>query len=419
MNKEDFKKIAYPETYADEKELHDIFTFMRREDPVSWVEPDQFRPFWAITKHEDIIEIEKQNELFINDPRTTLMDIPTEDAIKEFTGGSHLLVRSLVHMDNPDHQLYRSLTQKWFAPPNLESLKKDIRNIAKEYVNKMVDHGNECDFAKDVAIFYPLRVIMSILGVPKEDEPRMLRLTQELFGGRDEDMIRDEMIRDTEDQDPESNTITDFFEYFNALTEDRRKNPTNDVSSVIANAKINNEQLGHLEAMSYYVIIATAGHDTTSSSTAGGILALIENPDQLLKLENNPSLMTSAVEETIRWVTPVKNFFRTATQNYDLKDREIKKDDSILLCYPSGNRDEEIFDDPFKFKVDRSPNRHLAFGHGAHLCLGKYLAKIEMEIFYEELFKKIDNIQLNGEPEWVKASFVSGLKSLPIKYTLQ
>ena len=414
MNKENFKKIAYPETYADEKELHDIFTFMRREDPVSWVEPDQFRPFWAITKHEDIIEIEKQNELFINDPRTTLMDIPTEDAIKEFTGGSHLLVRSLVHMDNPDHQLYRSLTQKWFAPPNLESLKKDIRNIAKEYVNKMVDHGNECDFAKDVAIFYPLRVIMSILGVPKEDEPRMLRLTQELFGVRDEDMIRDES-----ETSSESNTITDFFEYFNALTEDRRKNPTNDVSSVIANAKINNEQLGHLEAMSYYIIIATAGHDTTSSSTAGGILALIENPDQLLKLKNNPSLMTSAVEETNRGVTPVKTFFRPATQNYDLKDREIKKDDSILLCYPSGNRDEEIFDDPFKFKVDRSPNRHLAFGHGVHLCLGKYLAKIEMEIFYEELFKKIDNIQLNGEPEWVKASFVSGLKSLPIKYTLQ
>ena len=414
MNKEDFKKIAYPETYADEKELHDIFTFMRKNDPVSWVEPDQYRPFWAITKHEDIIEIEKQNELFINDPRTTLMDIPTEDAIKEFTGGSHLLVRSLVHMDNPDHQLYRSLTQKWFAPPNLESLKKDIRNIAKEYVNKMVDHGNECDFAKDVAIFYPLRVIMSILGVPKEDEPRMLRLTQELFGGRDEDMIRDES-----ETSSESNTITDFFEYFTALTEDRRKNPTNDVSSVIANAQINNEQLGHLEAMSYYVIIATAGHDTTSSSTAGGILALIENPEQLSKLKNNPSLMTSAVEETIRWVTPVKNFFRTATQNYDLKDRKIKKDDSILLCYPSGNRDEEIFDDPFEFKVDRSPNRHLAFGHGAHLCLGKYLAKIEMEIFYEELFKKIDNIQLNGEPEWVKASFVSGLKSLPIKYSLQ
>ena len=387
---------------------------MRNKYPVTWVEPNQYRPFWAITKHSDIIEIEKQNDIFINDPRTTLMDIPTEEAIREFTGGSHLLVRTLVHMDNPDHQTYRALTQKWFSPPNLETLKKDIRHIAQEYVEKMVDLGGECDFAKDVAIFYPLRIIMSILGVPKKDETRMLRLTQELFGGGDEDMIRD-----VEESSPQSNTITDFFEYFNNLTEERRKNPTNDVASVIANATINNEPLGHLEAMSYYTIIATAGHDTTSSSTAGGILAMIQNPDQFLKLKKNPSLMSSAVEETIRWVTPVKNFFRTATKDYVIKDQKIKKNDSILLCYPSGNRDEDVFDDPFSFKVDRTPNRHLAFGHGAHLCLGKYLAKIEMEIFYEELFKKINKIELNGEPQWVKASFVSGLKSLPIKYTLQ
>ena len=205
-------------------------------------------------------------------------------------------------MDNPDHQTYRALTQKWFSPPNL-NIKKDIRHIAQEYVEKMVDLGGECDFAKDVAIFYPLRIIMSILGVPKKDETRMLRLTQELFGGGDEDMIRD-----VEESSPQSNTITDFFEYFNNLTEERRKNPTNDVASVIANATINNEPLGHLEAMSYYTIIATAGHDTTSSSTAGGILAMIQNPDQFLKLKKNPSLMPSAVEETIRWVTPVKNF---------------------------------------------------------------------------------------------------------------
>jgi len=278
----------------------------------------------------------------------------------------------------------------------------------------MADFGTECDFVKDVAIFYPLRVIMSILGVPKEDEGRMLKLTQELFGGTDE-----EMTRDQENSVPETNTITDFFEYFNALTEEKRKNPTDDVASVIANSKIDNNPLGHLEAMSYYIIIASAGHDTTSSSTAGGVLALIENPDELLKLINNPNLMTTAVEEAIRWVTPVKSFFRTVTEDYELRGRQLKKDDSILLCYPSGNRDEEVFDDPFDFKVDRNPNRHLAFGHGAHLCLGKYLAKIEMEIFYEELFRRIKDIELNGNPEWVKASFVSGLKSLPIRYTLQ
>ena len=413
MHKDEFKKIAYPETYTDEKKLHEIFTFMRKEDPVSWVEPDEYRPFWAVTKHSDIIEIEKQNELFINDPRTTLMDIPTEEAIKQFTGGSHILVRSLVHMDNPDHLNYRSLTQKWFAPPNLESLKEEIRKIAIEYIEKMADFGNECDFVKDVAIFYPLRVIMSILGVPKEDEGRMLKLTQELFGGTDE-----EMTRDQENSVTDTNTITDFFEYFNALTEEKRKNPTDDVASVIANSKIDNNPLGHLEAMSYYIIIASAGHDTTSSSTAGGVLALIENPDELLKLINNPNLMTTAVEEAIRWVTPVKSFFRTVTEDYELRGRQLKKDDSILLCYPSGNRDEEVFDNPFDFKVDRNPNRHLAFGHGAHLCLGKYLAKIEMEIFYEELFRRIKDIELNGNPEWVKASFVSGLKSLPIRYTL-
>ena len=413
MNKDEFKKVAYPETYADENKLHEILTFMRKEDPVTWVEPEGYRPFWAVTKHSDITEIEKKNDFFINDPRTTLMDIPTEEAIKEFTGGNHLLLRTLVHMDNPDHRAFRALTQKWFAAPNLESLRINIREIAKEYVEKMTANGNECDFVKDVAIYYPLRVIMSILGVPKEDEGKMLRLTQELFGGKDE-----EMIRDTEGEESQTNTITDFFEYFTALTEERRKNPTDDVASVIANGKINGEHLGHLEAMSYYIIIASAGHDTTSSSTAGGVLALIENPDELRKLRDNHSLITSAVEETIRWVTPVKSFFRTATEDCNFKGHEIKKDDSLLLIYPSGNRDEEVFDNPFDFKVDRNPNKHLAFGHGAHLCIGKYLAKMEMEIFYEELFSKIKSIELNGDPEWVKASFVSGLKSLPIRYTL-
>ena len=203
------------------------------------------------------------------------------------------------------------------------------------------------------------------------------------------------------------------------LTEERRKNPTDDVASVIASANYNGEQIGHLEAMSYYTIIATAGHDTTSSSTAGGILALIENPNEFKKLKDNPSLMPMAIDETIRWVTPVKNFFRTATEDCVIGEKKIKKDDSIMLVYPSGNRDEEVFEDPFKFKVDRNPNRHLAFGFGAHLCLGKHLAKMEMEILYNELFKRIEKIELNGEPSWVKASFVSGLKSLPIKYKIK
>ena len=413
MTNNGYEKIAYPETYTNEDELHTILKSMRKNDPVCWLEPNNFRPFWAITKHSDISDIELKNDFFINDPRTTLMDITAEDYIKEFTGGSHLLVRTLVHMDNPDHKVYRAMTQSWFSPPNLIKLKSEIEILAKNYVDKMLESGSECDFVRDISALYPLRVIMTILGVPPEDEGLMLKLTQQLFGGNDEDMKR------SEEESIDSNVIADFFNYFTALTEERRKNPTDDVATVIANAKFNGEQIGHLEAMSYYTIIATAGHDTTSSSTAGGVLALIENPNELKKLKDNPSLMPMAIDETIRWVTPVKNFFRTATDDCLIGKKEIKKGDSILLVYPSGNRDEEVFDEPFKFKVDRSPNKHLAFGYGAHLCLGKHLAKMEMEILYKELFKRIEKIELNGEPSWVKASFVSGLKSLPIRYKIK
>ena len=408
-----YEKIAYPETYTNEDELHTILKSMRKKDPVCWLEPDNYRPFWAITKHSDICDIELKNDFFINDPRTTLMDITAENYIKEFTGGSHLLVRTLVHMDNPDHKVYRAMTQSWFSPPNLAKLKSKIEMLAKNYVDKMLEAGSECDFVRDVSALYPLRVIMTILGVPPEDESLMLKLTQQLFGGNDEDMKR------SEEESIDSNVIADFFNYFTALTEERRKNPTDDVATVIAKAKFHGEEIGHLEAMSYYTIIATAGHDTTSSSTAGGVLALIENPDELEKLKDNPSIMPMAIDEMIRWVTPVKNFFRTATEDCLIGGKEIKKGDSILLVYPSGNRDEEVFDEPFKFKVDRSPNKHLAFGYGAHLCLGKHLAKMEMEILYKELFKRIEKIELNGDPSWVKASFVSGLKSLPIRYKIK
>ena len=408
-----YEKIAYPETYTNEDELHTILKSMRKKDPVCWLEPDNYRPFWAITKHSDICDIELKNDFFINDPRTTLMDITAENYIKEFTGGSHLLVRTLVHMDNPDHKVYRAMTQSWFSPPNLAKLKSKIEMLAKNYVDKMLEAGSECDFVRDVSALYPLRVIMTILGVPPEDESLMLKLTQQLFGGNDEDMKR------SEEESIDSNVIADFFNYFTALTEERRKNPTDDVATVIAKAKFHGEEIGHLEAMSYYTIIATAGHDTTSSSTAGGVLALIENPDELEKLKDNPSIMPMAIDEMIRWVTPVKNFFRTATEDCLIGGKEIKKGDSILLVYPSGNRDEEVFYEPFKFKVDRSPNKHLAFGYGAHLCLGKHLAKMEMEILYKELFKRIEKIELNGDPSWVKASFVSGLKSLPIRYKIK
>lgn len=406
--------IADPKTYASEEGFHSLFTKLRREDPIHWTEPDEYRPFWTVSKHADISEIERQNELFINDPRLTLTTIDTEEKVKEFTGGSHLLLRTLVNMDNPDHRAYRGMTQAWFMPPNLKSLEAKVNALAKEYIDRMEALGNTCDFARDVAVWYPLRVIMTVLGVPPEDEGFMLKLTQEIFGASDPEMKRAEDATTFN-----ANTITDFFNYFGAITADRRKNPRDDVASVIANAKINGETISDFEALSYYIIVATAGHDTTSSTTAGGLLALMQNPDEFAKLRANPDLLSSAVDEMIRWVTPVKNFFRTATEDVELRGKKIKKGDNLLMCYWSGNRDEDVFDDPFAFKVDRSPNKHIAFGYGAHLCLGQHLAKMEIRSLYRELLSRLDTVELAGDPAWVEANFVSGLKRLPIRYSMK
>ena len=213
--------------------------------------------------------------------------------------------------------------------------------------------------------------------------------------------------------------ILEFFRYFTALSAERRKNPMDDLATVIANAQIDSKPIGDFEAKSYYFIIATAGHDTTSSTVAGGLLALMQNPSELAKLRSNLDLLPGAVEEMLRWVTPVKHFFRTATENYVLRGKQIKPGDSLMMCYPSANRDEDMFEDPFSFRIDRTPNKHLAFGHGAHLCLGLHLARMEMKALYRELLLRLDSLDLAGEPAWVQANVVSGLKRLPIRYAMR
>ncbi len=410
----DYTAVADPKAYTDEKYLYEVFADMRRNDPVHWQEPDGHRPFWSITKYADIQEISRKNDLFLNGPRATLATIAEEEWTKEATGGSHLLLRTLIHMDNPDHKIFRGMTLDWFQPKNLNRLEAGIADLAKQVVDRMAAKDGACDFVNDVAVWYPLRVIMMILGVPEEDEARMLKLTQELFGARDP-----ELARDMEGKGLDMSVIQDFFDYFTKMTEDRRANPKDDVATVIANATIDGEPIGHLEAMSYYIIVATAGHDTTSSASSGGMLALIQNPDQLAKLQADLGLLNSAVDEMIRWTTPVKHFMRTATEDYELRGKTIKKDQAVMLHYPSGNRDEEVFENPDAFLVDRSPNRHVAFGYGAHLCLGQALAKMEMRALYRELISRIGDVALAGDPALVQATFVSGLKRLPISYRMR
>ncbi|MFN3512918.1 MAG: cytochrome P450 [Phenylobacterium sp.] len=411
--------LVDPAAYADGR-IHETYAWLREKEPFGVAEVEGFDPFWVATRHADILEISRQNALFHNGDRSTVLTNKAADqAVRKMMGGSPHLVRSLVQMDAPDHPKYRALTQAWFMPPNLRGLEDRIRGIARKAVDKMVETGGQCDFVREVALHYPLHVIMEILGVPEEDEPRMLMLTQELFGASDPELGRK--------ADPDADmtkliaegVVADFYAYFAKLSADRRANPRDDVATVIANSTIDGAPISELEAMSYYMIVATAGHDTTSSSTAGALWGLAENPGEFAKLKADLSLIPSLVDESIRWTTPVKTFMRTATEDTEFAGRALARGDWMMLCYASGNRDEAVFDEPQAFRVDRKPNKHLAFGYGAHLCLGQHLAKMEMRILWEELLPRLKSVELTGEPKMSQAVFVNGPKTLPVRFTLQ
>jgi cytochrome P450 len=410
--------LVNPTAYAGNT-IHDSYKWLRANNPLGVARIEGYDPFWVVTKHADILEVSRQNALFHNgDMATTLSSQDADRQIRKLTGGSPHLVRSLVQMDPPDHPKYRALTQAWFLPQNIKSLDERIRRIAKAAVAHMVEKGDTCDFVADVALHYPLHVIMEILGVPREDEPRMLMLTQELFGASDPDLGRKTDELDPARVETINAVLADFYNYFAKLTAARRAEPRDDLATVIANSRIDGQPISEFEALSYYVIVATAGHDTTSSSTAGAMWALAESPAEFRKVKENPALVPGLVDEAVRWTTPVKHFMRSTTADAELRGRKLAKGDWLMLCYASGNRDEEVFEDPFVFRADRNPNRHLSFGYGAHLCLGQHLAKMEMRILFEELLPLLKSVELAGEPKVSQAVFVNGPKKLPIRFAV-
>jgi cytochrome P450 len=400
------KVLANPQAYTDEPTLHAALAHLRANAPVSRVEVPDYRPFWAITKHADIMDIERNNTLFTNWPRPVLTT--TEGDELQAAAG----VRTLIHLDDPQHRMVRAIGADWFRPKAMRALKLRVDELARNYVDKMLTVGPECDFVQEVAVNYPLYVIMSLLGIPESDFSRMLKLTQELFGSDDSEFKRGSS---NEDQLP---ALLDMFGYFNGVTASRREHPTEDLASAIANARIDGEPLSDIETVSYYLIVATAGHDTTSATISGGLHALAENPDQRHRLRDHPDLMPLATEEMIRWTTPVKEFMRTAAEDTEVRGVPIAAGESLLLSYVSGNRDEEVFTDPFRFDVGRDPNKHLAFGYGVHFCLGAALARMEVSSFFSELMPRLESIELAGDPEHVATTFVGGLKHLPVRYSL-
>ncbi|MCV7288314.1 MULTISPECIES: cytochrome P450 [Mycolicibacterium] len=406
------KVLADPTAYADDARLHAALTQLRADNPVAWVDNPPYRPFWAITKHADIMAIERDNNLFISAPRPLLATAAADDMAKEqLEAGMGL--RTLIHMDDPHHRKVRAIGADWFRPKAMRDLKVRVDQLAKRYVDRMREIGPECDFVTEIAVHFPLYVIMSLLGLPEEDYSRMHMLTQEMFGGDDEEYQRGKSLEDG------LAVLLDFFAYFSKLTASRRANPTDDLASAIANGRIDGEPLSDVDTASYYVIVASAGHDTTKDAISGGLHALIENPSELARLREQPELMGTAVEEMIRWSTPVKEFMRTATADTTVRGVPIAEGESVYLAYVSGNRDEEVFADPFRFDVGRDPNKHLAFGYGVHFCLGAALARMEMNSLFTELLSRLESIELAGTPELSATTFVGGLKHLPIRYSLR
>ncbi len=372
------------------------------------IERDGFRPFWAVIDHAAVLEIERQPELFTNGPEPVLQ---TNAQIE----GRQAEIKSLIHMDAPDHPKYRKQLSDWFKPRTIGRLEPRLDELSLKALGKLEAAGGEIDFAVEVALPYPLEVVLAILGLPESDYPRMLMLTQQLFGQEDPDLQRGEVSPEVQAQ-----VIADLNAYFGGLTNDRRTDPTEDLASAIANATIDGQMLPDLETMGLYIITATAGHDTTSSAMAGGLQALVENPDQLEKLRSDlEAHLSNTVEEVIRWTAPVRHFMRTAQADTEILGQEIAEGEWVYMSYKAANLDPKVFDDPLRFDIERAnADRQISFGYGVHFCLGAQLARNEIRNLFGHLVPRIETIELAGEPTTMKTTFVGGHKTLPIRYTL-
>jgi cholest-4-en-3-one 26-monooxygenase len=397
-------------TYAANGYPHAAWTLLRREDPIHWNDRNIVNPFWAVTKHADIVWISKQPERFLNGPR--MAAIPEMNA----PGSQEAVLRHLLNMDPPDHAVFRKIASHRFTPRGLERMRRDIDQITRDLLDAMMGDGaeQEGDFVERLSAPLPLQVLAELLGVPRAMWPTMFDWTNRVIGSADPEYQEagDDAFRTAQ------KARLSLFSYFAEMANERRAKPTDDIVSVVANARVRDEALPVRELLSYYFLLVVAGNETTRNAMTGGLLAFLEHPEQWERLRRDPSLVDSAVEEIVRWTTPVIQFCRTATEDVEIRGKKIRAGDNLCLFYPSANRDEEVFDDPFAFRIDRHPNRHLAFGIGEHFCLGANLARLELRVVFRHLAARLTACELAGPAERLRSSFVGGIKRMPIRYRM-
>ena len=403
--------------YGQNGVQHELWTHLRKESPVYWYAQRGHTPFWAITKHEDIMEVSSQPDIFSSEAGgiIVLNEAQIQSFLEGGSGSPLAQMKTIITMDPPEHRAYRKVASGYFTPKGVTNLDEIVKSSAAAIFDDLPTEG-EVDFIEAIAQKHPLRVLATILGIDKEQEERLLVITQELFGSEDPDMRRGGEDRETARKE----LGMEFYMLFDEIIKDRRSCPRDDLATMLANAELSDGcPLGQLETLGYYLIVFTAGHDTTRNALSGAISAFLDHPDEFERLRKDPSLSKAAVDEIVRWTTPVNYMKRQAVQDYELRGQKIKAGEELALFYCSANRDEDVFDDPFTFDITRSPNRHLGFGWAEHYCLGAHLAKASMKALTEEMVRRIDWMEPNGERTFISSNFVVGLKTLPVKYKLK
>jgi cholest-4-en-3-one 26-monooxygenase len=396
ISAEHYEKNGYP---------HPEWTYLRKHAPVYYFDRGNYDPFWAITKHDDIIEIGKNPADFIIAPRIAVFDrtVPV-DVVP---------LRHLLSMDGQEHRDFRAVTAKQFTPRMVQQWEPKVQRITREVLDEASEKG-ACDFVQDVSAPITIAVIAEMLGVPGEDWRLLFRWTNETIAPEDPEFQKGRTTEETN-----QSARVELFQYFNDLAEERRKRPKNDIISVVVKGTVSGQPIATFELLSYYLLLVVAGNETTRNAMTGGMLAFHENPDEWRKLVANKDLVEPAIEEMVRWVTPVIQFTRQATRDYTIRGTKIAKGQSVCLFYASGNRDEDIFEEPFRFKIDRTPNDHIGYGRGEHVCLGAHLARLELRTVYHQLRERLESFERTGPAERVRSSFVGGIKRAPIRWKLR
>ena len=393
-----YNTVFDPEYWGRHGAPHDILAALRKDDPIYWYEDNRFDPAWLLTRYKDVEQVGKNPKLFLSGPRTVFHN----------PKGFRSPLIGLPQLDAPQHTTHRRALQGWFTPKAIRELEDRMSEIAKDTVDQMAA-TDSCEFCSVVGAGLPLKMICEFLGIPEDQEAVVWQLTQDVFSVSDPDMARAASAQEG---------VRNAMAFCADIGRARQENPTDDFASTIANAEIDGERMTIQEIASHLMIMISAGHDTTASAINGGMLALIRNPDQLAMLKEHPELTEAAVNEMLRYVTPTTNFVRTAAADTEIRGVKIAKGDDVCIHFCAANRDEEEFENPQAFMIDRRPNRHLTFGIGPHACIGQLLARIEMKALFEELIPRIESIELDGEPEHIRAFWVTGLKKLPIQYSI-